>query len=329
MKNPKKILVYVYEDLLGDALLKLPFVATLRHLFPNAHITWCAGGGHTFYKGVFRPLVAPYLDDIIEVPLGRDWREFFAASPLKNESFDLIIDTQRDFIPTLMLKKISHSMFLSRTAGFLFSTFKPSQTISWKGHLSDRLLNLLSLYTQKKIKPVSYALPDLAPQKKAVLSFFKRRKKYVGFAPGAGNVKKCWPKQNFLKVAKAFEDQGYVPVFILGPAEKNLHRFFREGCPGALFPLQENSALLKDPLNTTALGFHLDFCLANDAGVGHLMGLSPTHLVSLFGPTSAQKVHPLAKKITLIKAQKFGSDRMEDIPFHDVLDVLKAIEKSL
>lgn len=141
-------------------------------------------------------------------------------------------------------------------------------------------------------------------------------------------MKKCWPKENFLKVATAFESQGYVPVFILGPAEKHLHHFFTEGCPGALFPLQENPALLKDPLNTTALGFHLDFCLVNDAGVGHLMGLSPTHLVSLFGPTSAQKVRPLAKN-TLIKAQKFGSDRMEDIPFQAVLDALKAIEKSL
>lgn len=147
-------------------------------------------GGHTFYKGAFRPLVASYLDDVIEVPLGRNWREFFSSSPFKNSSFDLIIDTQRDVVPTLMLKKISHRMFLSRTAGFLFSSFKPFNKISWKGHLSERLLNLLSLYTQKHIKPASYALPNLAPQKKSVLPFFKQRKKICWFCPRGGKCEK-------------------------------------------------------------------------------------------------------------------------------------------
>ncbi|UNM05723.1 MAG: hypothetical protein H6925_04240 [Holosporaceae bacterium] len=73
------------------------------------------------------------------MPLGRDWRELFAASPLKGKSYDLIIDTQRDVVPTLALKKIAHDMFVSRTAGFLFSDFRPLKNMSWKGHLSERL----------------------------------------------------------------------------------------------------------------------------------------------------------------------------------------------
>lgn len=329
MKIPKKILVYVYEDLLGDALLKLPFVCSLRTLFPKAHITWCAGGGHTFYKKAFSPLIAPYLDEVIELPLGRGWGEAFQSSPLAKEHFDLIIDTQRDLLPTLMLKKIPHAMFLSRTCRFLFSDFKPHKKMSWKGHLSERLLKLVSVYTKKPVKAIPFQVSNLTAQRKNVAPFFRKKKVFVGFAPGAGNQKKCWPKENFLKVARVFESQGCVPVFILGPAEGYLHKFLKKGCSTAIFPLQEKPELLKDPLNTTALGFYLDFCLVNDAGVGHLMGLSPTHLVTLFGPTEARKVHPLAQKITVMRAQKFGSDRMEDIPFQDVLDTLKAIEKSL
>ena len=93
--------------------------------------------------------------------------------------------------------------------------------------------------------------------------------------------------------------------------------------------IAEAPDLLKDPLNTTALGFYLKGCVANDAGVGHLLGLSSTHLISLFGPTVAEKVHPLSERLTIVQAQKFGSDRMEDIPFQAVWDKVKALEKSL
>ena len=48
-QDPETILVYVGLDLMGDGLMKLPFVRALRNAFPDARITWLAGKGRTVY----------------------------------------------------------------------------------------------------------------------------------------------------------------------------------------------------------------------------------------------------------------------------------------
>lgn len=43
--DPASVLVYVGIDAVGDGLIKLPFVRSLRAAFPAARITWLAGKG--------------------------------------------------------------------------------------------------------------------------------------------------------------------------------------------------------------------------------------------------------------------------------------------
>jgi len=64
--TPQTILVYVGLDLVGDGLLKLPFVRVLRANWPTAKITWCAGKGSSVYAGSLRPLVAGLIDETLE-----------------------------------------------------------------------------------------------------------------------------------------------------------------------------------------------------------------------------------------------------------------------
>src|SRR5260370_17062812 len=61
-----QILVYSGLELLGDGVMKLPFVRALRRCFPTAHITWLAGKGKTVYAGTLAPLVRDCLDEVIE-----------------------------------------------------------------------------------------------------------------------------------------------------------------------------------------------------------------------------------------------------------------------
>lgn len=322
MKTPATILVYVYEDLLGDGILKLPFVRALRAEFPQAHITWCAGGGKSIYTSL--PLTASDLDRILEVPLGRAWGELFQKSPLKDRFFDLIIDTQRDLKTTLALNKVPHGKFLSRTASFLFSDFKPLKEAPSAPHLSQQLIRLVEILKGHPIKISASRGSFLESLKPDVQSYFSQDKTYIGLAPGAGNRKKCWPLDRFIEVAKTIEDEGKVPVFLLGPAEKDWYEVLKERVPAALFPLQEKPEFLSNPLYTAAMGFFLESAVVNDAGVAHLLSLSDTHLISLFGPTKAEKVHPLTPHLTLLKASDFGDGTlMENIPTAPVLEALQ------
>ncbi len=51
-----EILVYSGLELLGDGVMKLPFVRALRRCWPAARITWLAGKGKTVYAGTLAPL---------------------------------------------------------------------------------------------------------------------------------------------------------------------------------------------------------------------------------------------------------------------------------
>jgi ADP-heptose:LPS heptosyltransferase len=94
-----------------------------------------------------------------------------------------------------------------------------------------------------------------------------------------------------------------------------------------LFPLQEPGVELRfaySPLLTIALGERLEAALANDSGVGHMLALSGTALVSLFGPTSPAKFAPVSNSLTIVTAQSFGGREMHLIPTEAALAALKA-----
>ena len=64
--KPSSIGVYVGLDFVGDGLIKLPFIRSLRQVFPKAKITWIAGTHKSEFKRTLAPLVKGLLDEVIE-----------------------------------------------------------------------------------------------------------------------------------------------------------------------------------------------------------------------------------------------------------------------
>jgi ADP-heptose:LPS heptosyltransferase len=148
--------------------------------------------------------------------------------------------------------------------------------------------------------------------------------RYVGLAPGAGGKHKCWPLAYYCAVAAALGDQGCVPVFFLGPAERDWAAGLRAEFPTALFPLTDED----DPSLTIALASRLIAALANDSGTGHMLAAGGAPLLSLFGPTAPEKFAPAARKLTVIRAQRFGGDDMALIPPAPVIAALRELTES-
>ena len=323
---PKTILVYVGGDLVGDAIMKLPFVRALRQTWPEAHITWCAGKHRSAFAHQLAPLTTGLIDEVIEEAGFDRPLSLFLRRPLAGRHFDLVIDTQRGVGTTLLLRRLRHKHLLSGAARFLLSSVKPPRDYERPASMVKQLADLVALGSGKPalaegrlslaadiIEAASQALPE-GPI-------------YVGLAPGAGGRQKCWPLENFIAVAKLQQSLGRVPVFILGPEEGDMVTPLRDGAPDALFPTIPSDGRAPTPSIpfSIALGQRLAVAIANDSGAGHILAVADAPLVSLFGPTPAAKFAPAAPRLTVIDAKSFGSDAMDAIPVDAVSAAIETL----
>lgn len=320
------ILVYCGQDLVGDGLIKLPFMRALRHAWPDAHITWMAGIGKSAFAGPLAELAAPLLDEVVEeAGIGRGWHEL-VRRPLPARSFDLIVDTQRRFRTTLILRRIRHRVFVSCAARTWLSSRRPSGFYRKEPHMLAAMLRLVEL-ASGHAPQVDLRLPLPARYVQAAEEALPGGP-YLGFAPGAGGIHKRWPLDRFVAVARAMEDRGYRPVFLLGPDEREWAGSIRAECPAALIPLQDaplDPALRRSPLFTIACAGRLDAAVANDCGTGHMLAAADVRLLSLFGPTDPAKFAPVVTRAAVLRAQDFGGRTMVAIPAEAVAAALAGL----
>jgi ADP-heptose:LPS heptosyltransferase len=320
--RPATILVYVGLDAVGDGLMKLPFLRALKAAFPSARITWLAGKGHTVYAGILAPLVAGLADEVIDdAAIGSTWQELLGSRPLAGREFDLVVDTQRRVLTSLILKRVPHRWFISASAGFLLSSRKPQGGYRRPDAMVAQLLDLVELAAGSPPPSPPPLVLDRQAQDDAQ-ALLPVGPVYVGMAPGAGGKIKCWPLDRFIELAREQVVRGRMPVFLLGPAEGDWVARIRDQVPQARFPLQECERVT--PMLTVALGRCMAAAVANDSGTGHMLALSDIPLVSLFGPTPPQKFAPAARDLQVLTARTWGSAEMTAIPLQAVADALNS-----
>jgi ADP-heptose:LPS heptosyltransferase len=319
------ILAYSGLELLGDGVMKLPFLRALRQRWPEARITWLAGKGRTVYAHELAPLVRSLLDEIIEdAGIGSRATELLHR-PLHGRRFDLVIDTQRRLLTTLILRRIKTSCFVSGAARFLLSDRSPARGYKRPLRLIDQLLDLVAVAGGEYVSP-RFDLTPGPPWDDAASQALPPGPVYIGIAPGAGGTHKCWPRERFIALAEAQEQAGRRVAFILGPAERDWRTELQAARPQALFPLQDAriaTDVAASPLFTLALGRHLAAAVANDSGAGHLLAASGCAMVSLFGPSGAAKFAPAARRLEIVQAQRFGGSEMAAIPLTAVIEALE------
>ncbi len=324
----RSVLVYVGLDLVGDGLMKLPFIRALRDAYPEARITWLAGKDKSVFAGVLKSAVAGLIDEVIERnDIGVSFTEVL-RNPLPGRHFDLIIDTQRGALASLVLHRVAHRDLISPFANFVLSSLKPRRGYRVARNLQRQLFDLLEIATGRPVanpKGIAIALDPAIRDLAARL--LPGGPVYVGLAPGAGGLPKCWPLENFIALARLQVAAGRVPVFILGPAEAGWDGKIKAAVPQALFPLQHDEIGVRygfAPELTVALASRLALVVSNDSGTGHMCAAGGVPMVSLFGRTSPEKFAPLAERVSIVRAQEFGGREMNLIPLDAVALAVEA-----
>ena len=307
---PRTILVYVGLDLIGDALMKMPFVHALRETFPDAHITWLAGKGKTAFAGPLAPLARGLIDEVIEDAGVGTYVSELLRRPLAGRHFDLVIDTQRRVLTTLILRRIACDVFVSGAADFLFSDRRPAGRYRKPKTMSRQLLDLIEFASGRPVTE-KYTAVRAESEENVARRLLPDGPTYIGFVPGAGGRHKCWPRQHYIDAARYQAAQGRVPVIILGPNEEDWYPELRAAVPSALFPLQAAAAEGEKPsaILTIALAARLHVAVANDCGGGHLMAAGLVPLVSIWGPTIFEKAPPQTKTLIPILCEQFEIGR--------------------
>ena len=316
----KKILLYNSGGGLGDSIQLFSLLLSLRSHFKKAKFYYLSA--HTNH---FNEKLKEFKIHLETVDLGlkyfgfRWWHFFFAnkrASSKGLGKYDLIIDLQTKFRNSLILSRIPHGLFYSRTLNGFFSSKKI------KSNSLDHLENL-SLFIEEDIIELNFNLKNLP---KEILNEAKRllpNSNYVGFSITQGNEyrKKSWSIYKFTALANKILSKKKIPVFFIEKDKIDLIEKIKNQVPSAIFP--EVNSKLACPALVTALSARLDTAVSIDNGIMHMMALANIPMIVLFGPTNSKKFAP-KNKFTKVLDSKI-IHKTKDINSIEVDEVLSLI----
>ncbi len=327
---PRPIAVLVDREGLGDVMLKTPFLRALRRAFPDNPVWWIATHQSSM-EDELRPMFEKDVAKVItqaglNEPMGEVWRRLKALPP-----FEKVFDA-RTKISTVGLARfgLTHRGFYCCLPGYFLCDGAPVRRRP--RHIAQRMLSLVACATGTPADD-SGRLEASAKSHELAGNLLPSGPTYVGIAPGSRETRKNWPMDRFLEVARALAGAGVTPVFLLGPMEGRIGAEIAAAVPGAV-------VLQADPPETNSPGEGLDrliaqgqrfaALLANDNGVGHLLGASGVPVISLFGPTDPARWAPVALANAIVRAQDFGpSGDMASVPVQPVIEaVLTMVEKT-
>ena len=316
----KKILIYNSGGGLGDSIQLFPLLISLKSHFRKAKFYYL--GAHANH---FNGQLKEYNISLETVNLNlkyfgfRWWHLLLANKRASNQAFgkfDLIIDLQTKFRNSLILKRIPHQLFYSRTLSGFFSSKKI------RSNTLDHLHNL-SLFVEEDIIKLDFKVNKLP---KEILKEAKKLlpdSNYVGFSITQGNEyrKKSWSIYKFTSLANKILSKNKVPVFFIEKNNIDLIEKIKNQVPSAIFP--ELKSDLSCPALVTALASRLNTAVSIDNGIMHMISLANIPMIVLFGPTNANKFAP-KNKFTKILDSKI-IHKTKDINSIDVDEVLSLI----
>ena len=327
-------ILVIHQGALGDFILVLPALETLRKTFPHAK---------SIIIGYPRILELVdqrfYAEGILSIDQ-RGMASFFVREGSLDSSlsqlfgqFDLIVVFGRDEEGMLIgnLKRVCHGHILH---------INPFPSWGEKIHLTDHLLREFSQYGF----PISGLNPRLHLKEldqdwgkdfwRSKGLTMEERSKVIILHPGSGSKRKVWPLERFLSLAKILQDRlGSRILIILGPAEgSEIERIF-EGMDPHTFIQVKGLSLLQ--LASVMEGCRL--FIGNDSGISHMASALGIPTIAIFGPTDPRVWSPRGEKVWVVcrktpcspctRERFFQCTDPECMRGIEIEDVLEGVEK--
>ena len=290
----------VHQGALGDFILALPALETIRKAFPNAKSAIM--GYPRILELVEKRFYAEEIFSIDQKGMAtffvREGALDFTLSEFFKR-FDLIVVFGRDGEGTVVgnLRRVCQGQIIP------INSFPP-----WDGkvHATNHLLKQFSSFGL----PASDSNPRLhlnESDREWARDFWKskgvapeERSKVIILHPGSGSKKKVWPLDQFVNLARTLQDHsGSKILIILGPAEgPEVQRAF-EGTRPTEFIMAKGLTLLQ-------LGSVMEGCwfyVGNDSGVSHMAAALGLPTIVIFGPTDQRVWSPKGERTVVVRRE--------------------------
>ena len=300
-----RTVVLIHPGALGDVLLALPSIRTVRRVFPRHEVLLCAG----------RP-VSELLHACGEVhgwlPVdGPACAGLFSSAGtitgvLKEwlDRCDLAVAWARDEEGVI-------SQAIRRRGVAEVRVESPAASHVRARHQSDRLLEITGLSSSGDVSVPALTLPD------AFLAYGAVRLQERGLPtdrpmalihPGSGSRYKCVRPEVLGAGLSPLPEQGLLPLILEGPADG-------AAAAGLLAHVPSDTPVIRgvDLIVLTALLLKMCLFIGHDSGITHLAAAAGIPTVALFGPTDPARWAPRGAQVTVLQAAPCTCESWEQV----------------
>jgi ADP-heptose:LPS heptosyltransferase len=146
----------------------------------------------------------------------------------------------------------------------------------------QNLFNLVDLIRAAPGIAPTNAQPCLYANQSADLPFALLPGRKVALNPGASEATRCWPAENFARLADALSVAGFVPLLVGAPSDLELCEKIKSSSRGAI----QNFAGRTTVPEMAALLARCDLLVSADTGAAHLSAAVGTTVLGLYGATA-------------------------------------------
>ncbi len=297
--NIKKILLIRFGSL-GDVVLTLPVISTVRRSFPDAYIAMLVGE-----KSADIVSADDRLDEVIVIQREKKGLKglsetFRIEKFIREKHFDVSIDMQRKFRSSLIAYSagVKYRIGYHQPFGFLCNYKVPDRE---NKHSVERNLDLLI--------PLGIKDYDCIPE--MVLS--KEDKDFAdnywqlhnlsdsivfGIFPGAGWRPRCWMPERFAEICdRASAKYNTKTIIFSGPDESDIANNVAQN-------MKTKPIIMNDKVTLRQLGAMIEKCdlmLSNDTGPMHISVAVDTPTIALFGPGNYKKFQPIGERHSMVR----------------------------
>lgn len=298
LENVRKIGVYVNLPGLGDMLFITPLFRALKRGFPEAETVFIGRMGRTYVT----PLLEhnPHIDRLMEY-------DYYHPRTLRNrtgfilrmrrEKFDLVVDTQRKFLPSLVLRLGGGRRRVGYSTGGIFSHFPVGDKGRKSRHTADVTLDLARALGLK----VSTQLEAPAPKESGEVaarfleeSGLGAAETVAGLIPTAGMADKRWGAEKFGELAGRLSRDGCGIVCFASRDEEEMFAAIEAGAGGGAARWYFEGG---NVLDTAAVMRRCRLVVGNDSGPLHLADAVGAACVGIYGPTLPARFGLLGKRV--------------------------------